>query len=123
MPKLYGMHHLELRPEVAPDAFERFVTDELSRLLHREGQRTYVLKGDRGERVGKYLFVIEYDTVERRDQDSPGSNQDSEELKQWLAEHEAQVGQLFAQLSTYVLPDWDIGYHYTDYVEVSREAG
>ena len=123
MPKLYGMHQLELRPEVAPDTFERFVVDELSRLLSREGQRTYVLKGDRGERVGKYLFVIEYDTVERRDQDSPGSNQDSEELKQWLAEHEAQVGQLFAQLSTYVLPDWDIGYHYTDYVEVSREAG
>ena len=120
MPKLYGMHHLELRPEVSPDAFERFVIDELSNLLHREGQRTYVLKGDRGERVGHYLFVIEYDTVERRDQDSPGSNQDSEELKQWLAEHEEQVGRLFTQLSTYVLPEWDIGEHYTDYVEVSR---
>ncbi len=123
MPKLYGMHQLELRPEVAPAMFERFVTDELSGLLQREGQRTYVLKGDRGERTGKYLFVFEYDTAERRDRDSPGSNQDSDDLKQWLAAHEDQVGRLFDQLSSYVLPDWDIGYHYTDYVQVSREAG
>ena len=119
MPKLYGMHQLELRPEVAPDTFERFVTDELRHLLQREGQRIYVLKGDRGERAGKYLFVFEYDSVEQRDRDTPASNQDSEELKQWLADHEEQVGRLFAQLSTYVLPGWDIGEHYTDYVELS----
>jgi hypothetical protein len=118
MPKLYGMHHLELRPGVTPAAFERFVADELSHLRHRPGQRTYVLKGDRGERAGKYVFVFEYDDRADRDRDSPGSNQDSDELKQWLAAHSDEVGRLFDRLSSFVLPDWDIGHHYTDYVVV-----
>ena len=118
MAKLYGMHQLELRPEVSPAAFERFVADELSQLLTREGQRMYVLKGDRGERTGGYLFVFEYASVADRDRDTPASNQDSVELTQWLEANYDQVGRLFARLSSFVLPDWDIGYHYTDYVEV-----
>jgi hypothetical protein len=118
MARLFGMHELELRPGVAPEDFERFVVAELSHLLHREGQSTYVLKGDRGERAGKYVFVFEYDSVESRDRDSPAPNQDSEELFAWLAAHRDEVDALFERLSTFVLPDWDIGRHYTDYVVV-----
>ena len=121
MAQLYGMHQLELRPGVTPQAFERFVVEELSRLRPRPGQRTYVLKGDRGERAGKYVFVFEYDSVASRDRDTPGSNQDSEELVAWLQEHHAEVGALFERLSTFVLPDWDIGQHYTDYVVVEAD--
>src|SRR5437763_11745480 len=118
MARLFGMHELELRPGVAREDFERFVVEELSRLLHREGQTTYVLKGDRGERAGKYVFVFEYDSVASRDRDTPRSNQDSEKLVAWLQEHHAEVGALFERLSTFVQPDWDIGQHYTDYVVV-----
>jgi hypothetical protein len=120
MARLFGMHELELRPGVSPEAFEQFVSDELSRLLNREGQRTYVLKGDRGVREGKYVFVFEYDSAEGRDRDTPGPNQDSEELVQWLAEHRDEVEALFNRLSTFVLPEWDIGMHYTDYVVVGE---
>ncbi len=122
MARLYGMHELELREGVRPEDFERFVTEELSQMLLREGQQIYVLKGDRGDRAGKYVFVFEYDSVESRDRDSPGSNQDSEELMTWLAEHYAEVGALFDRLSTFVEPDWDIGHHYTDYVVLEKPA-
>ena len=118
MARLFGMHELELRPGVTPEEFEQFVVEELSKILDREGQKTYVLKGDRGVRAGKYVFVFEYDSVETRDRDSPGSNQDSEELLQWLKEHYAEVGAYFERLSTFVQPDWDIGEHYTDYVVI-----
>ena len=118
MAKLFGMHALELRPGVTEAAFEQFVIAELSQLRHREGQVTYVLKGNRGERAGKYLFVFEYASVEQRDRDTPGPNQDSEELTAWLNEHHAEVGAMFERLSTFVAPEWDIGMHYTDYVVV-----
>ncbi len=118
MAKLFGIHELELRPGISPEAFEQFVVDELSHLLTREGQVTYVLKGERGERAGKYAFVFEYESVEQRNRDSPGPNQDSEELVEWLQAHYAEVGALFERLSTFVEPDWDIGHHYTDYVVI-----
>ena len=118
MAKLFGMHELELRPGVTPAAFEQFVREELSQLHHREGQVTYVLKGDRGARAGKYLFVFEYASVAQRNRDTPAPNQDSEELTTWLHEHHADVQAVFERLSTFVAPDWDIGMHYTDYVVV-----
>src|SRR4051794_5309904 len=120
MARLFGMHDLELRPGVAPEAFEQFVADELSRMLLREGQQIYVLKGDRGVHAGKYVFVFEYDSVEARDRDTPASNQDSEELKAWLEKHRDEVDALFKRLSTFVEPDRDIGMHYTDYVVVGK---
>ncbi len=120
MARLFGMHELELRPGITQAAFEKFVAEELSHLLHREGQVTYVLKGERGERAGTYLFVFEYDSVASRDRDSPGPNQDSKELFVWLEEHYAEVGALFDRLSTFVKPDWDIGKHFTDWVEVGK---
>ena len=116
MPKLFGMHALELRPGVTAAAFEQFVREELSQLRQRDGQVTYVLKGDRGARAGKYLFVFAYASVEQRDRDTPHPNQDSAELTAWLQEHHADVGAVFERLSTLVAPEWDIGMHYTDYV-------
>ena len=120
MTKLYGMHELELREGVRAEDFERFVAEELSGMLLREGQQIYVLKGDRGDRAGKYVFVFEYDSVESRDRDSPGHNSDSEELKQWLEDNYDRVGALFDKMSTFVKPEWDIGIRYTDYVVVGR---
>jgi len=119
MARLFGMHELTLRPGVTHKEFETFVVEELSHFLNRDGQTTYVLKGDRGVRAGKYVFVFEYDSVESRDRDTPAPNQDSEELVVWLQEHRAQVDALFERLSTYVTPEGDIGRQYTDYVVVS----
>ena len=116
MARVFGMHELELRPGVTPEAFEQFVVPALRGVPCREGQILSILKGDRGERAGKYVFVFEYDSVEQRDRDSPGSNQDSDDLMAWLAANRATVGAFFERLSTFVVPDWDIGMHYTDYV-------
>ncbi len=118
MAKRFGMHALEVRPGMTPAAFEPFVHDDLSQFRHREGQVTYVPKGDRGARAGKYLFVFTYARVAQRHRATPAPNQDSEELTTWLHEHHAEVQAVFERLSTFVAPDWDIGMHYTDYVVV-----
>jgi hypothetical protein len=120
MGRLFGIHELELRNGVSPDEFERFAREDLSRVRPREGQTIYVIKGDRGERQGKYALVFEYESVQARDRDVPSPNADSEELVAWLDQHYAEVGALFDRLSTFVQPDWDIGHHYTDYVVINR---
>ena len=121
MARLVGIHELELRPGVSPEAFEQFVVPALHAVPRREGQALYILKGDRGVRAGKYVFVFDYADVEQRDRDSPGSNQDSEELMAWLEANRDTVGAFFEQLSRYVLPDSDIGIQYTDYVVLGDE--
>lgn len=49
--------------------FETFVNSTVHPAYqeHLEGMTAYVLKGDRGERNGKYLMVYCFDTYERRD--------------------------------------------------------
>jgi hypothetical protein len=65
MAKLYSIRELELNPGVTPEAFEQFVRDEWADLKPFPGLRHRVLRGERGVRTGKYLFLMEWDSAER----------------------------------------------------------
>jgi hypothetical protein len=68
MAKVFGMHSIELKPGVSEQEFEEFIQKEVIPLYRIvPGQTTHLLKGDRGERNGKYLVLIELESTERRD--------------------------------------------------------
>ena len=52
------------------------------------GMTMRLLKGDRGDREGKYLVMFEFDSVERRNQlfpeAGPAARQGSEEFMEWI---------------------------------------
>jgi hypothetical protein len=83
MGKVYGLHRLELRPGANVEAFERFVRETLPQLPPLPGWRFALLKGERGEQVGAYLFLVEIDSLAERDRVSLPSGL-TEEGNQWI---------------------------------------
>jgi hypothetical protein len=90
MSKVFGIHTIELRPGVKAEDFERFVIEHFYS-LSVEGGEIYVAIGDKGKRVGEYVLVWVFDSVEARDRfaGAPGSlaPEFSEEDKQKLAKY------------------------------------
>jgi hypothetical protein len=66
MGKVIGIHMLALHPGVKAEDFEQFVQHEVQGLSFA-GQQISVLKGDRGDREGKYLYMIEFESETVRD--------------------------------------------------------
>ena len=66
MAKVFSIFHFELHPGVDGAAFEQFVNEEVYPATVRSDLIIYVLKGDRGERNGKYLAMFEFESVEAR---------------------------------------------------------
>jgi hypothetical protein len=79
MAKVFGIHNLELNPGVKEKDFERFVEDKLYPHTTRPDLTVYLLKGERGERVGKYLMIFECDSLQVRDHYWPALDVESEE--------------------------------------------
>jgi hypothetical protein len=48
MPKVFGLHEVELPPGVTPEEHEQHFGQELASLPDYQGWKTYLLKGDRG---------------------------------------------------------------------------
>lgn len=113
MSKVLGMHMIALKPGVKAEDFETFVTEEVYPLLALEGSDTYLLKGDRGDREGKYLMVSEFESVELRDRYYPSPGEMSEEVQQLL---ESWAG-AFEKWATFATP---LDVIYTDYVVVGK---
>jgi hypothetical protein len=67
MPKVYGLHQVQLRPGVKPEDFEELVIGEIYPLPRPEGCDVFLLKGEKGDREGRYLFVMEFESLEARD--------------------------------------------------------
>ena len=68
MARLYAMHKIALKPKADPEEFERFATEEARPVFEQiPGMRWRLLKGDRGDRKGRYLEILEFDSVESRD--------------------------------------------------------
>ena len=65
MAKVFGIQIVELRPGVKAKDFEEFVIEELYPHTE-EGFELYLAKGDKGERVGKYVLLFAFDSVEAR---------------------------------------------------------
>lgn len=101
MPKVYGIHTIALRPGVTEEEFERFVKEEVSAVEAMPGWKGYLLKGDRGERAGKYLWVYEIESVEVRDRAAPSETEFSAEAMQYFESHPefGRVMEKFAKLT------------------------
>ena len=84
MAKVYGLHQIQLRSGMKAEDFEKFVTEEWYPLPQPEGVSNYLLKGVKGRDEGKYLFMVEIESVERYEQLYP-----SEEVRQWQETHAA----------------------------------
>jgi hypothetical protein len=82
-------------------------------LPNPEGWKSYLLKGDRGDREGKYLWVIEVESVEARDRFFPAPGEISKEAQQFF---EAQAA-VFEKWTTFAT---DLDTIYTDYVVVGK---
>jgi hypothetical protein len=112
MSKVFGIHMVALLPGANADAFETYVRDELNPVLNQEGWHSYLLKGDRGDREGKYLWMIEFDSVEVRDRLFPAPGVMSKEAQQAFEGYTA----IFEKWTTFATPMDTIT---TDYVVVS----
>jgi hypothetical protein len=114
MAKVFGMHKVELKPGVNGTEFEEFICSQVIPLYNRvPGQTVHLLKGDQGQRDGKYLVLIEIDSPERRDQIyPPGEGRLAADVEELLADS----GPIWDKLVSLVeeFPDAT----YTDYVMV-----
>lgn len=114
MAKVLGMHALELKPGVNAKEFEEFAMRDVLPLYQKvPGQFAYLLIGDRGERSGKYLAVIEIESPEQRDRIYPPEGGVSEEAQKILEGTDP----IWEKLSTFVVEFPDASF--TDYVMVS----
>jgi hypothetical protein len=114
MAKVFSMHMIALKPGVKAEDFEKFVAEEVypvyEALPHVD---VYLLKGDRGDREGKYLAMLEFPSVEARDQAFPSSGEMSAEMLKFV---EA-LAPLAEKWETFATP---VGVIYTDYVVVGK---
>ena len=114
MAKVFGMHALELQPGCDENEFEEFMRkDFLPSYSRVSGQDARLLKGDRGERSGKYLVLIELESPERRDQIYPSEGVVADDVVQLVGDIESLVSRIRSFLVEF--PDS----HYSDYVVVS----
>lgn len=113
MAKVFGMHLITLHPGVKAEDFEKFVMEEVYSVASFEGFNYYLLKGDRGDREGKYLWMIEVESVEVRNRIFPSPGGMSKEAQQFFETHAA----VFEKWANFATPMDDIS---TDYVVVGK---
>jgi hypothetical protein len=89
MPKVFGLHEVVLPPGMTAEEYEQLFGKELTSLPDLQGWKTYLLKGDRGDRAGKLLLMFEIESVEARDRyfPRPRPGGESEEFRQFQEQH------------------------------------
>lgn len=87
MTKIFGLHEIELRQDVDPDEYARFLAEEFATMPTMEGWKVHILRGDRGVRQGKFALLFEIESEDARNRYFPTEEHDSEEFKRYLAEH------------------------------------
>jgi hypothetical protein len=111
MSKVFGMHTIALKPGVKAEDFEKFMEGVLSAPSPMAGVEMHLLKGDRGDREGKYLWLIEFASLEARQRYFPAPGESTAEAQQILAG----MAKTFEKWDNYATP---IDVIYTDYVTV-----
>ncbi len=114
MAKVFGIHHLELKDDANAAEFERMVSDELNALPRPPGWQFSIVKGERGENIGKYVLIFEIESLEVRNRDSPGDAY-APEFQKWLDRN----APTFDKLSSYLTTPLASGV-FTDYVTVGK---
>jgi hypothetical protein len=64
MPKVFGLHEIELRPDVDPAEYERYFAEQAAMQPTLQGWTAKLLRADRGPRAGKFLVLYEIESVE-----------------------------------------------------------
>jgi hypothetical protein len=72
---------------VEPEEYERFFAEEIAPSPMLPGWKTHLLKGDRGARAGKYLVLLEIESLESRDRCFPRPGEGSEEFTRFFEQH------------------------------------
>lgn len=116
MTRVFGMHEIELNPGVKGEDFESFFFNEVVKAPLYPGWKAQLLKGDRGERKGKYVMLIEIESVEARDRFAPAHNQGSEELDQFAEQHKDELEPVFQKWGTLSPTQVGVNSIYTDYL-------
>ena len=115
MSKVYSFHMISLKAGASAQDFEQYFLKDLKSWPMLSGMAMRLLKGDRGDREGKYLVMFEFESVERRNQlfpeAGPAARQTSDEFMQWMSA----AGPTLAKWDEYATP---IDMIYTDYREV-----
>jgi hypothetical protein len=111
MSKVYGLHTIALKPGVKAEDFERFIAETIPSWPSMEGAEMHFLKGDRGDREGRYLWLIEFASLEARQRYFPAPGEVTEEAQHILAS----MTKISEKWVTYTTP---INIIYTDYVTV-----
>jgi len=124
--KVFGMHMIVLHPGVEEEDFEKFMTEVVPKMAPWEGWKYYLLKGDRGDREGKYLWMVEISGVEARDRFMPSHNVSSEEARQReesLSEEEKKrQKEMFEKYATFTPSIVGDNTIYTDYVVIAESG-
>ena len=116
MTRIFGLHEIELNPGVNEEEFENFFHNEVVKAPLYPGWKARLLKGDRGARKGKYLMLVEIDSVEERDRFAPDANQRSEETNQFDEQHKDEVEPVFQKWGTFSPTQLGVNSIYTDYL-------
>ena len=114
MAKVIAIHEYELLPGVSVEAVDRLLAATPFPTL--AGWKTSYAKGERGERIGKYIMIHEFESTEIRDRYFPSEG----------GEAGVEVQDLFTNpdLDAFVRA-WDklatplLKAVYTDYIEIS----
>ncbi len=70
--QVMSIHQIELKENVDPNEFEKFVLTEIAPIYNRvKGQYFALVKGDRGRRINKYAIILTFDTIEDRNRIFP----------------------------------------------------
>ena len=115
MSKVYSFHMIALKAGASGPDFEKYFREGVQSRTMLSGMAMRLLKGDRGDRAGKYLVMFEFESVERRNQlfpeAGPAARQSSDEFMEWMRTQ----GPSLAKWDEYAT---QIDMIYTDYKEV-----
>lgn len=78
--RVMALRQTALKSGVSAAAVERYFADSVAGPMgrHVPGLRAYLLKGERGARIGQYVIVYEFDTLDRRNSYFPMPDSTSE---------------------------------------------
>lgn len=75
-----SLHQIELKENVDPNEFEKFVFTEIAPIYNRiKGQQFSLAKGDRGSRINKYAMILTFNTIEDRNRIFPHGEESPED--------------------------------------------
>jgi hypothetical protein len=116
MGKVYGIHEIELHLGVSEEAFANFLNQEYNQAFAWLGWKMALLKGDRGERAGKYAILFEIESLETRNRFD--GSQGNEEWNHWYAEHKELADNLEKKFASFCVTNLAKDQAYTDYLEL-----